>query len=394
MRMTRLAAALIAAVSMAGCGVHVGVADDKEKPAPKATPAAGATVTPTPAPADDMIEVAVDPLPPDDGCDGRPGVEIPAVDIPEVKTEPISVPDYTLAGHKVPGFVIPGVHIPAQRMPEQCAVREPAPAGCIGAITIPAVTIPAVTIPAVHIPGVSVPGAPQPEQPEVVGNAKVQNPVTQPARHTGRKCRLKVKPGEYQPQVYQPQTYRPQAYRPQVYRPQAYRPQVCVQGDCIPPITVAPITVDPVSVDPVTVAPASIEPRTLPEITSKCVRVLQGGGETAYNVCSDVLFDFDKAEIRPDAEAVLRQVVGSLDKRFAGRAIQVDGHTDSQGSDAYNDSLSNRRAESVKRWLAAHGIAASRIATHGYGESEPVASNATSGGRQRNRRVVIGVSRG
>jgi outer membrane protein OmpA-like peptidoglycan-associated protein len=123
------------------------------------------------------------------------------------------------------------------------------------------------------------------------------------------------------------------------------------------------------------------------------VDVLQGKGETAYDVCSDVLFDFDKSDIRPDAEAVLRQAVRSLDKRFPSQEIRVDGHTDSQGSDAYNDRLSIRRAESVKRWLADHGIAAARMTTHGYGESEPVASNASSDGRQKNRRVVIGVAK-
>ena len=85
----------------------------------------------------------------------------------------------------------------------------------------------------------------------------------------------------------------------------------------------------------------------------------------------------------------------SLKKRFGGRDIQVDGHTDSQGSDAYNDRLSVRRAEAVKQWLAGHrGIAAGRISTHGYGESEPVDTNATGAGRQKNRRVVIGVAKG
>jgi OmpA-OmpF porin, OOP family len=107
-----------------------------------------------------------------------------------------------------------------------------------------------------------------------------------------------------------------------------------------------------------------------------------------------ILFDFDKADIRPDADAALRQVLDSLKQRFAGRRIEVDGHTDSQGSDTYNDRLAVRRADAVKQWLADHGIAASRISTHGYGESEPVASNATDAGRQRNRRVVIGVAKG
>jgi DNA-binding response OmpR family regulator len=134
-------------------------------------------------------------------------------------------------------------------------------------------------------------------------------------------------------------------------------------------------------------SPAWIE--TVPGSGYRFVAEVQA---TAYNVCSDVLFDFDKATIRPDAEAVLRQVARSLDERFAGRRIRIDGHTDAQGSDAYNDGLSSRRAESVKRWLAAHGIASGRISTRGYGEREPVAANATSAGRQKNRRVVIGVS--
>ena len=147
-------------------------------------------------------------------------------------------------------------------------------------------------------------------------------------------------------------------------------------------------------VDPVRVEPSRLDGRYMPEIKSKCVSVFQGGGSTAYNVCSDVLFDFDKADIRSDAAAVLRQVAGSLRKRFAGRSIRIDGHTDSQGSDAYNDRLSLRRAEAVKRWLVANGgIAASRITTKGYGESEPVDSNATDAGRQRNRRLVVGVSK-
>jgi OOP family OmpA-OmpF porin len=136
-----------------------------------------------------------------------------------------------------------------------------------------------------------------------------------------------------------------------------------------------------------------LDAKVLPEVTSKCVDVFEGNGRAAYDVCSDVLFDFDKADIRPDAAGVLQQVVRSLNKRYAGRDIQVDGHTDAQGSDAYNDRLSVRRAESVERWLAGHGIAAGRISTHGYGESEPVATNATDAGRQKNRRVVIGVSK-
>lgn len=385
MRMKVLVTGVPLAAALAACGVHVGV-EHKDKAAVKATATAKAAAKRGPT----MIEVHVDPPVPDSPCTGGEGIDIPAVRIPEVRTDPIVVPDQKLAGKTVPGFVIPGIHIAAQRVPEQCAIHEPAPAGCFGKVRIPAVTIPGVTIPGVTIPRVDVPGQPY-------GPGATQQPVTQAPVHqaevtTPKQCAQKVRPGEYRPEVYQSETYRPQVYRSQVYRPEVYRGQVCVEGDCIPPVKVPPIAIEPVTVQPVTVPPSTLQGKTLPEITSKCVRVFTGAHAAAYNVCSDVLFDFDKASIRHDAAAVLRQVVRSLNKRFAGRDITVDGHTDSRGADGYNQALSVRRAEAVKRWLVAHGgISASRIATHGYGETEPVATNATDAGRQRNRRVVVGV---
>jgi OOP family OmpA-OmpF porin len=73
----------------------------------------------------------------------------------------------------------------------------------------------------------------------------------------------------------------------------------------------------------------------------------------------------------------------------------VGGHTDSIGSDEYNLRLSQRRAEAVAAWLAAHGIAAARLTAKGFGESKPVADNRTAEGRQRNRRIeiVVGTAR-
>jgi outer membrane protein OmpA-like peptidoglycan-associated protein len=250
-----------------------------------------------------------------------------------------------------------------------------------------------VTIPAVEIPFPEVPG--QPVQPPRTVPEKKLAAYHGAAKTATQKCAQKVRPGGFRPEVFQPEVFRPEVFRPEVFRPEAFRGEVCVEGDCAPAVDVPPISVAPVSVPAVVVPARSLEGKTLPEITSRCVRVLQGGGSTAYNVCSDVLFDFDKADIRPDAEAVLRQVAKSLNKRFAGRDIRIDGHTDSQGSDGYNDRLSVRRAEAVKRWLVANGgIAASRITTKGYGESEPVASNGDDAGRQRNRRVVVGVTKG
>lgn len=101
-----------------------------------------------------------------------------------------------------------------------------------------------------------------------------------------------------------------------------------------------------------------------------------------------VYFDFDKSNIRPDARPVLDEAVQLL-KDEGTAAIVSEGHTDSVGSDAYNMRLSNRRADSVKRYLADHGVAASRISTEGFGESKPVATNATADGRQQNRRVEL-----
>ncbi|NJN60006.1 MAG: OmpA family protein [Leptolyngbyaceae cyanobacterium SL_5_9] len=133
-----------------------------------------------------------------------------------------------------------------------------------------------------------------------------------------------------------------------------------------------------------------------PEITVPEVVVQQGDNTTIYTLAADVLFDFDKDAIRPDAEVALQQVSGSIAQRFLNSAIQINGHTDSIGTDAYNLDLSQRRAESVKQWLASNGgNSSSRMTINGLGESQPVAPNTNSdnsdnpAGRQRNRRVEI-----
>ena len=102
----------------------------------------------------------------------------------------------------------------------------------------------------------------------------------------------------------------------------------------------------------------------------------------------DILFDVDRATVKPGADPYLARLAGFL-RAHPDRAVQITGHTDNTGSDAYNQLLSERRAQSVAQQLRAHGIAAPRIETVGVGESMPVASNATSGGRQQNRRVDI-----
>lgn len=101
-----------------------------------------------------------------------------------------------------------------------------------------------------------------------------------------------------------------------------------------------------------------------------------------------ILFDFNKASIRPDAERTLAEVLEVL-KAYANRPIRIEGHTDVIASEAYNQDLSERRAASVRDWLMRNGLAATALQIVGRGESQPVADNSTPEGRQMNRRVEI-----
>ncbi len=102
----------------------------------------------------------------------------------------------------------------------------------------------------------------------------------------------------------------------------------------------------------------------------------------------DVLFDTGKSELNPGASRTLDQLARFLTDH-PDRRVQIDGFTDSVGSDGYNQELSRRRADAVKSALTTRGIDASRIGTEGYGKAFPVASNSESGGRQLNRRVEV-----
>jgi outer membrane protein OmpA-like peptidoglycan-associated protein len=102
----------------------------------------------------------------------------------------------------------------------------------------------------------------------------------------------------------------------------------------------------------------------------------------------DVLFDTGRASLNPGAAMKLDRLAAFLNEH-PDRRVQIDGFTDSVGGDAYNQDLSERRAEAVKGALTMRGIDPSRIATEGYGKAYPVASNGDSGGRQLNRRVEV-----
>ena len=107
-------------------------------------------------------------------------------------------------------------------------------------------------------------------------------------------------------------------------------------------------------------------------------------------LAADVLFDFDKAVLKSEGKSKLDDLANKI-RGINLEVVIAIGHTDSIGSDAYNQKLSVRRAESVKSYLVSKGVEPNRIYTEGKGEKQPVASNKSKDGRQKNRRVEIEV---
>ena len=103
-----------------------------------------------------------------------------------------------------------------------------------------------------------------------------------------------------------------------------------------------------------------------------------------------IFFEFNSTKLRPEANELLDKVGAALaSDELATFRFSVEGHTDSVGSDGFNDQLSRDRAAAVKAYLMAQGVPEERLATSGHGETTPVASNETDDGRQRNRRVEL-----
>ncbi|HYU43485.1 MAG TPA: OmpA family protein, partial [Vicinamibacteria bacterium] len=117
------------------------------------------------------------------------------------------------------------------------------------------------------------------------------------------------------------------------------------------------------------------------------------GTEVTIRLPGSVLFDFDSAQIRPDAERTLAEVAEVI-RGFPKRPVRIEGHTDSVASDDYNQKLSERRAASVRAWLVGKDVEGARLAPRGFGEAKPVADNGTAEGRQRNRRVEVIIEKG
>jgi outer membrane protein OmpA-like peptidoglycan-associated protein len=103
---------------------------------------------------------------------------------------------------------------------------------------------------------------------------------------------------------------------------------------------------------------------------------------------SGILFDVDKYDLRADARTEIAQMAAILSK-YPDTNVRIEGHTDADGSEAHNQTLSENRASAVKALLSEHGVATERMKSFGFGETRPVASNETADGKQANRRVEV-----
>lgn len=134
---------------------------------------------------------------------------------------------------------------------------------------------------------------------------------------------------------------------------------------------------------------AELERELAAEAARKELNITRLAGDALkIGIASDVSFDVDKADIKSGALATYSKIAEVL-KDYDTTVIHVVGHTDSTGSDAYNQGLSERRAASVLQVLRGNGVVPDRLLTEGRGEREPIADNASADGRTRNRRVDI-----
>ena len=136
------------------------------------------------------------------------------------------------------------------------------------------------------------------------------------------------------------------------------------------------------------VEPSAPAAPAAPEAAPAPARPAPSSVRQSVVIQADALFDFDKSVVRPDGKRAIDEALGKIQGMDVEMVIAT-GHTDSIGTERYNQKLSERRAAAVKAYLVSKGIPASKITTIGKGESQPVATNKTAEGRQKNRRVDI-----
>ena len=165
--------------------------------------------------------------------------------------------------------------------------------------------------------------------------------------------------------------------------------ELCWRDNFWTPATAAP-DCDGAIVPVAAPAPAPVAAPAPPPVVAAPAPAPTPPAATKVTYAADAFFDFNKSVIKPAGKAKLDDLVGKI-KDINLEVIIAVGHTDSVGSDAYNQKLSVRRSEAVKAYLVSKGIEKNRVYTEGKGEKQPVADNKTSEGRAKNRRVEIEV---
>ena len=166
----------------------------------------------------------------------------------------------------------------------------------------------------------------------------------------------------------------------QCWRTGFWTPAMAI-AECDPDLIPKPAPTPVVTPPPPPPPPVKPVPPKKPAVTPVAAKI---------TLAADVLFDFDKAILKTEGKNKLDDLANKV-RGVNLEVVIAIGHTDSVGGDAYNQKLSVRRAESVKAYLVSKGVEPNRIYTEGKGEKQPVASNKTKDGRQKNRRVEIEV---
>jgi outer membrane protein OmpA-like peptidoglycan-associated protein len=360
-RCAAIAAFLLLATSSCSGSDDERTGEDPDAPSDTSSPAPGTGTSTRPG-----SGATADPALPDEivGAECRPregrrvrqleDVVIPAVVVEQVVDDEGNT-------------LMAGFTIPAQLVDAGCVIRFDSPGGCLGAVRITDATIPAATIPESRAGD------------QVFASVTAATVVGEGDR-APRVCQVE-QDGEL------PTVSRPGVVRAGFSRDGVARPGGSVDGTPVPTVRLPPVRLPDVDIDP-----GRLERRTL---SGSDVGVISGDGRTSYVAPSVALFDFDRAEIRPDAEESLQQIVRSIRRDAPGEPLLVEGHTDDIGSARYAIDLSRRRAEAVAEWLVVRGgIDRALITTKGLGETAPTVPNTSEANRQRNRRVVITVQSG
>lgn len=382
--------ALVTALSGCGLGLDQVAGADSRAVEPTATSTSGSAPTASAAAGAERVVQPEDPK-----CapgEGKQVEELDDVVLPAISVEEQVVPDEQLGDVTVPGFTVPGFEIPETVVDGGCAIRYDAPGACLGGVELVGVELPPVRLPGFEVPPVVVGGTTLYEGEEAAGDEAAGDI----AEGDLAEQTCQEKPAEtgddFISAVFRESVFRESIFRETLFRKTVFRPRLCVEVDgreeCVDSLTIPSRTIPSALVPSATIESALLPSYAVegaPETT-----VYTGEDEQSYVTPAEVLFDFDESDIKPAAATSLAAIAAKIQ---AGATVVVEGHTDDQGTDAYNQTLSEARAEAVAAWLVADGgVASGSVSTTGLGESAPAASNADEAGRAQNRRVVITVT--